>query len=318
MKFLHVISAALLLNSPDVSGFSNVKPLGFRSNTLDATSRQIGGQVVSGILPVQAAQSPLFMGKKDSEALNRRAKIFYQSLAELVANLLSFRANLGRKLRRAVVVAWTAAFIFMVSSGLNVQPAHASTMAPQEPVQERILSATSPSLDKIVDRYVKNHMFEDDTYDPVESLYREAYQDATQGSYPRALKEVTASVLGQESSKGMIEKSDGNAFGSLLTSALGMLKKRGLSEGAAIAVVAASFVVAGPFAFLVGGMVIGGASKRNMNKVMKKRYGDTYTVDATIKTEEDVEAPDDDDDDDEDDDEDDDKDDDDEDDDEKE
>ena len=61
--------------------------------------------------------------------------------------------------------------------------------------------------------------------------------------------------------------------------------------------IAASFVVAGPSAFLFVGMVIGGASKRNMNKVMKKRYGDSYTVDATIRTEEDVEAPDDDEDD---------------------
>jgi hypothetical protein len=52
-------------------------------------------------------------------------------------------------------------------------------------------------------------------------------------------------------------------------------------------------------------MVIGGMSKRNVNNTMKKRYGDTYTVDATIKPEDDVEAPDDDDDDDEDDDDDD-------------
>jgi hypothetical protein len=53
---------------------------------------------------------------------------------------------------------------------------------------------------------------------------------------------------------------------------------------------------------LFGMMMIGGVSKRNMNKVMKQRYGDTYTVDATIKPEEDVEAPDDEDDDEDDDD----------------
>jgi len=54
--------------------------------------------------------------------------------------------------------------------------------------------------------------------------------------------------------------------------------------------------VSGPSLFLVGGMVIGGFSKRSINKVMKDRYGDTYTVDATVKEPEDVEAPDDDDD----------------------
>lgn len=236
-------------------------------------------------------------------------------LSRLATTLLQLRFKLGRKLRRAAIVMWSAAVIWAASSNLNIQPCHASTMAPKQPIQERILSVTSPSLDTIVERYVEKYMFDDDTYDPVESLYREAYKDATQGTYPRALKEVTGSVFGQESGKGLAssgEKSGENMFGNAIVSTLGFLKKRGLSESTAIAVLAASFVVAGPFVFLVGGMIIGGASKRNMNKVMKKRYGDTYTVDATIRTEEDVEAPDDEDDDEDEDDEDDDEDDDDE------
>lgn len=205
------------------------------------------------------------------------------------------------------MVIWAATLNF------GIQPSHASTTAaPQEPIQERILKATSPSLDTIVDRYVEKYMFNDDTYDPVESLYKEAYQDATQGTYPKALKEVKSSILGQETGKGLAsvnEKSLENVVGGILKSALGMLQKRGLSESASIAVLAASLVILGPFTFLFGGMVIGGISKRNMNKVMKKRYGDTYTVDATIRTEEEVEAPEDEDDDEDNDDDDDDEDD---------
>jgi hypothetical protein len=41
-------------------------------------------------------------------------------------------------------------------------------------------------------------------------------------------------------------------------------------------------------------MMIGAQNKRSINRLMKKPYGETYTVDATIKVEEDVEVPDDD------------------------
>ena len=294
MKVLFTVATISLLQCPGTLGFSSVKPFALKTgNQLSTTFNPHGRQGwISPAQTVPASKSPLFVGNQETA---RSGSDKRGPLKGLVALMLSFKAKLGHKLRRAAVIVWTAAFIWMASSNLHAPPAHASTVAsPQQPVQERLLSATSPSLDKIVDRYVEKYMFDDDKYDPVESLYREAYNDATQGTYPRALKEVTASVLGQESSKAVVENSGGNAFGTLLTSALGMLQKRGLPESVAIAVIAASFVVAGPFAFLVVGMVIGGASKRNMNKVMKKRYGDTYTVDATIRTEEDVEAPDDD------------------------
>jgi hypothetical protein len=126
-------------------------------------------------------------------------------------------------------------------------------MAPTEPLQERILSATSPSLDEIVDRYVKKYMFDDDTYDPVESVYREAYHDATQGTYPKALREVTAASLGQDSGARSSDNAErGGGVASVLLSAIGALKKRGLSEATALAVLAGGFVVAGPSIFLVG------------------------------------------------------------------
>lgn len=295
MKLQVAILTATLLQFHGAAAFSSVKPMGFKpvSNSVRANPQVRQGRVPP-IQTVLASKSPLFMGNKDETRRDRPSRI---SPGGLIVRMLSFKRKIGQKLRRAALVAWTAAFLWTASCNINVPPAHASTtMTPQEPLQERVLSATSPSLEKIVDRYVEKHMFEEDAYDPVESLYREAYNDATEGTYPRALKEVTTSILGQESSKGLAENTGGNIFGSLLTSALGLLKKRGLSETMAISVLAGSFVVAGPFAFLLTSMVIGGASKRNMNKVMKKRYGETYTVDATIRAEEDVEAPDDDDD----------------------
>jgi hypothetical protein len=176
---------------------------------------------------------------------------------------------------------------------------------------ERVTQAISPSLDTMVHRYVKSHMFDDDVYDPVESIYREANDDAVVGKYPSALREIASSALGKADGGGggMARNGDrgedtaGASIAAALTGAIAALEKRtGLSQQAAILVLAGTAVVAAPMMGLFGMMMIGGVSKRNMNKVMKQRYGDTYTVDATSKPEEDVEAPDDEDDDDDDDD----------------
>jgi hypothetical protein len=154
-------------------------------------------------------------------------------------------------------------------------------------------------------------MFDDDAYDPVESLYREAYHDATVGQHPRALAEVTGSALGSggfgiadasadAAGKGMRLRSPitSEGFATWLTSTVQKLTQRGMSETGAIVLLAGVFVIAGPSIFLFVGMIIGGISKRNIRSVMKKRYGDTYTVDATIRTDDEVKAPDDDDEDD--------------------
>ena len=223
-----------------------------------------------------------------------------------------------------MIVVFAAFCLWFSAASLYTPPSQASTSSTLPPI-ERLLEKTSPSLDKIVSRYVQEHMFDDDAYDPVESLYREAYDDATRGSYPQALRDVAASILGQDSVAKNIRgtqmestdtgagRSGGGGVGVMLTSAITQLKRRlGLSETAAIFVLASLFVVAGPSVFLFVGMIIGGISKRNINRVMKKRYGDTYTVDATIKRDDEVTAPDDEEDEDEDDDEDDDDDDDDE------
>lgn len=180
---------------------------------------------------------------------------------------------------------------------------------------ERLLERTSPNLDAIIDRYVQTHMFDDDlgsAVDPTAAAYVEAYHDAVTKRHPAALREITADVLQQQqrgdaggivaetSSSDDSSSSVGDSFGALLTGAIALLQKRaGLSEMAATVVLASAFVLAGPSAFLLGGMMVGGISKRNMNKVFKKRYGDTYSVDATVKREPVVEAPPDEDDDDE-------------------
>jgi hypothetical protein len=177
-------------------------------------------------------------------------------------------------------------------------------------------------------------MFDDDVYDPVESTYREAIGDQMQGTHPKAISEITSSILGQDGYKAD-RKASASGIGGFLLGGINFLQRRGLSESTAILLLAGSFVVAGPAAFVTVGMIVGNNSKRQLNNTLKKRYGDTYTwvqfvgdpyqtcvyisnfslssphdsVDATVKPDDDVELPDEDDDDDEDDDEEDDKDD---------
>jgi len=195
----------------------------------------------------------------------------------------------------------SAAIVFWFgAAGIHTQVSHgSSSTASTEIVSRNIFSS---SLDQITDKFVKSHMFDDDVYDPVESLYREAMDDRLKGSYPRDLKETTSSVLGQNIIKAD-KKTAGAGFSGTLMKTVGFLRKQGLSEMQAIALVTSFFVIGIPAVSFYLLMQIATQNKRSMNRLMKDRYGETYTVDASEKIEEDVDVPDDDDDDDNDDDE---------------
>jgi hypothetical protein len=53
------------------------------------------------------------------------------------------------------------------------------------------------TLNRMVDKYVKRYMFQDDVYDSFESTYRELYTDATSGKYPSVLAETASIALGR-------------------------------------------------------------------------------------------------------------------------
>jgi hypothetical protein len=177
------------------------------------------------------------------------------------------------KMRRSVGVLCTAMAFWFGAAGLRTPPSHASTAVAPALESKSFLSS---SLDQIVDRYTKDHMFDDDVYEPVESAYREAIGDKIKGSHPRALSEISSSVLGQDGVKADKESS-ATGIGGVLLNGVNFLKSRGLSESMAIIVLTGSFVVAGPLAFIFAGMMYATGSKRSINKEFKKRYGATYT-----------------------------------------
>jgi len=227
------------------------------------------------------------------------------------------------KFRRAVALLWTASLFFVGGARLSTLPSHASsttttTTTANPPItQVRMVSAaTASSLDHMVDRYVQDHMFDTDQYDPVESAYREAYADATTGEYPTALQEINKDILGKGAeTSGSTAIGDSSAEGSdglsalvfgKLRGAAGILQKQfGMKESVAYIIMGMSTIAVLPLiaAYLL--LSYSAAQKNVIQRSNKKRYGSDYSLDATIKEDDDVEAPDDDEDDDDDDDDDD-------------
>ena len=182
--------------------------------------------------------------------------------------------SLAAKIRRSLLVVAASALIWFGSAGIHAPPSHASSSAAAVPSQSR--SIMSVSVEQIVDQYVQDHMFDDDVYDPVESVYREAIGDKVRGTHPKAISEITVSVLGQDGMKAE-KTTSSSSVGDWIMNAVGFLQRKGLSETAAIIILTGSVVFAGPTLFLLAATMAGSQSKRQILGVMKKRYGDTYT-----------------------------------------
>eukprot|EP00980_Cylindrotheca_fusiformis_P023821 scaffold11032_cov122-Cylindrotheca_fusiformis.AAC.22 len=234
---------------------------------------------------------------------SQASSLFRSSNVDRVAksrNLASRPLRWLRAMRRASAIVCASLLFWVGAAMFNTSASHASTeAAPAPPSATQSRNVVTSRIDRLIDGYVKKHMFDDDVYDPVESTYKEATLDKLQGAHPKAISEITSSILGQDGLKAD-KKESGSGIGGALLGSITFLQRRGLSESTAILLLAGSFVVAGPIAFVTVGMMVGNQSKRQINSVMKRRYGDTYTVDATVKVEDDVEPPDDDDDEDDD------------------
>jgi len=209
------------------------------------------------------------------------------------------------KVRRSVLTMTTIILVWFGAAATHtpVSRGSSSSMTIESALKRKFLSS---SLDQMVDKYAKDRMYDDDIYDPVESIYKEAMDDRLKGAHPKELKEITSSVLGQNVIKAG-KKASGTGFSGLLMKTVTFLRKQGFSEMQAIALLTGLFVIGVPAIFFSGLMQIATQNKRSMNRLMKNRYGETYSVDASEKIEEDVDVPDDDDDDDDDDDKDDNK-----------
>jgi hypothetical protein len=178
------------------------------------------------------------------------------------------------KVRQLALTLVASAFLWFAAAGYHPLPAHASAAGIFPSSIEQLLP--SASLDQMVDRYVKDHMFDDDVYDSVESAYRETYDDITTGTYPTKLKDITASVLGKSAVAVDRRQEGDNKVIAVFLQAAQLLTKFGLSEKAAQVVLAVTAFAGSFFSFVA---VFGGISfvlKQNLKRELKKRYGDDY------------------------------------------
>lgn len=232
---------------------------------------------------------------QNSGESQRKFHLFRRNPLRQTNGSVSRRSRILNKFRRAILIMFTAALLWFGGATLSTTPSYAASTAAasSEPITSRVIPKGA-SLDQIVDRYVKDHMFDDDVYDPLESAYIESYDDATTGKYPRALNEVASSLLGTDMTTSESKESSANMFISLLSNGSNALQKIGLSSTLSAVIVYAATLIGIPGAVLIGILSYANAQKRMRISQNKKRYGADYSLDATIKVEEDVELPDDD------------------------
>jgi len=180
--------------------------------------------------------------------------------------------------RRLAVTLCAALFLWVGAAGYSSPAAHAAPSFSTLPSIETVLP--SASLDQMVDRYVKDHMFDDDVYDPVESAYRETHADVYTGTYPAALKDVTAGILGKDAV--VVRREGENRIIAVFQKAAALMTKYiGVSEKAAQIVLSVGVFASMCISFV---SVFGGVSfvlKNGMRREMKKRYGDDFSMDAS-------------------------------------
>jgi len=246
------------------------------SNAFSVSSRTSNRQII-GNLP-QAAPfisdcdavprlSPLFSSQKGNHGRHNAFSSVKIRLSLIRRKLLAIFLALRRK---TLTFAATIALCFVLLTPQSAQ-ASSPTLTPEAPsnsVIERVLQHTSPTTDEIIDQYVKDHMFDEETYDPVSSIYREGYDDATVGKYPNALREAT----------GVGKQNTNTDWGKILAAVVQTLERRlGLSRDFILILIATSSILGGCLAVLMVGVIAGDRSKRGATLIMRDRYGDMYS-----------------------------------------
>ena len=180
----------------------------------------------------------------------------------------------------------------------------------------------------MIDEYVRDRLFADDAYDPVESAYREVYADYSTGgsgsevtgAYPTLLAETASSALGRKQDVSSIVSSPSRGVGGSMAKGVGgtageqsgkndgitavlirtsdfLQRRLKVSASVSYYIIAASGILS--LCVLPGtiGVLYQGIQRLQIDKSEMKMYGKIADMDATSKRE----SPDDDDDDDDDD-----------------
>jgi len=244
-----------------------------------------------------------------------------------------------QKIRRSFTVLLASLAFFLSTTRIHAPPAHAASAATAAAttstlsLTQKLNPFRTRTTDEMIDAYVRDRLFADDEYDPVESAYREAFADAggsgsakddtdassMTGAYPTLLAETASQALGKQKSVSSVlstrslgaSGAAGGASSSSVAGAAAGGKKDGitgllikssdfLQSKLKVSASVSYYIIAG--AGFVGvmtvpgliGVLYQGIQRAQIDKSEMKMYGKISDMDATSKR-----ADDDDDDDDE-------------------
>uniref|UniRef100_A0A7R9VTL6 Uncharacterized protein n=1 Tax=Pseudictyota dubia TaxID=2749911 RepID=A0A7R9VTL6_9STRA len=188
-----------------------------------------------------------------------------------------------------------------------------ASSSPTIQLASTVATPSKTKLDKMVENYVRKHMFNDDTFDPFESAYREAYYDQTSSPYPAIISETASDILGKKEVAAKADREGSaidKAWARLNTYADTLETKFGVNKQLSLSTMFIGIFCTPVIALFLGAIAFGDRQKDKSEQMALERYGyGLNDLSAAEQIDDDVEAPDDEEDDeDEDDDEDDDED----------
>jgi len=216
-----------------------------------------------------------------------------------------------QKLRRSFTILVASLAFFLSSTRMHAPPAHAASTAAVATTStlsltQKLNPFRTRSADEMIDSYVRDRLFADDQYDPVESAYREAFADAggqvtgkdsaaSLGAYPNLLAETAGAALGQQKSVSSVlstartvatSSSTGKNDGitAVLIKASDFLQSK-LRVSASVSY----FILTGGGLFSIVvvpgmmGVVYQGIQRASIDKSEMKMYGKISDMDATWK-----------------------------------
>eukprot|EP00985_Skeletonema_marinoi_P018623 scaffold10421_cov135-Skeletonema_marinoi.AAC.4 len=248
-----------------------------------------------------------------------------QQLATSVTHLI-------QRLRKSFTIllaSLTILFSTASSSSSHFVPhAHAAASTTTSVVTKSWTQTLNPfktkSANEMIDEYVRDRLFADDEYDPVESAYREAYADGltsspsasvdgSTGAYPTLLAETASTALGRKQDISTLvsaSKTGGGAMGSgidaakkdgitaiLIKSSDFLQRRLRVSASASYYIIAASGILSLCVLPTTIGVMYQGFQRLQIDKSEMKMYGKIADMDATSKRVTDDDDDDDDDDD---------------------
>lgn len=254
-------------------------------------------------------KSALFLGRRMEDGRGGGAG-WWRKRRHLNSVKLTQRFQKLWKLVGMMAIVWN--FSTFHASVPNV--AHAATTTRTSMTMVSRGGSSSKVEQRLVDKYVRNYMFHDDVYDPVESTYRETIADssssedaATSSSHSKQLSDTVSQVLGKSVAATTLEGSgSGSANQKAAASSTGLLKtmtnlvnfltgQLKLPSGLAYLIVTAVVFGTPTFALAIFGLMFSRAQRSMTDKMASDRYGaDNIDLDATERIEDDSDDDDDD------------------------